>query len=81
MTANQAETGQPAEPVLRVVAGAPTAEELAALTIVVAALRRERGKPHAPKNPRIAGGWRSYWHLVRSPMFPGVDAWRSTLRR
>ncbi len=79
MTATPLEA--PGEPVLRVVGGSPTDEELAALTIVVAALRRERGKPHAPQNPRISGGWRSYWHLRRGSLFPGADAWRSTLRR
>lgn len=70
-----------AAPAFRVVAGDPSDEELAALAIVVASLRRERGNPHAPQNPRISGGWRSYWHLARAPLFPGADAWRATLRR
>nr|NLI49613.1 acyl-CoA carboxylase subunit epsilon [Propionibacterium sp.] len=63
------------------VAGTPTDEELAALTIVLAALRRDRGTPYAPKNPRIRGGWKSYWHSLRWPLFPGADSWRATLRR
>ena len=70
-----------AAPVLSVVSGNPTDEELAALTVVVAALRRGRGELSAPTNPRIVGGWKSYWHIVRGAMFPGRDAWRATLRR
>ena len=69
------------EPAFRVVGGAPTDEELAALAVVVSALRRGRGELAPPENPRIAGGWKSYWHTVRGPLFPGRDAWRATLRR
>jgi len=68
-------------PVFRVVGGNPTDEELAALAVVIAALRRDRGKPHAPVNPNIAGGWKSYWHLMRTTLVPMEGAWRSTLRR
>ena len=56
-------------------------EELAALAVVLSALRRQRGTLAPPENPRIAGGWKSYWHTVRGPLFPGRDAWRATLRR
>lgn len=81
MTAVGSDAVEPATPAFRVVGGSPSDEELAALAVVIAALRRQRGNPHAPENPRIAGGWKSYWHIVRGPLFPGRDAWRATLRR
>ena len=28
----------------------------------------------------LAGGWRSYWHTVRTPLVPGREAWRSSFR-
>lgn len=68
-------------PVFTVSSADLTEEELAALTVVIGAMRRERGELKAPENPRIAGGWKSYWHTVRQPLFPGRDAWRATLRR
>ena len=63
-------------PLLRVVRGEPTAEELAALTVVVAALsqRRERRRT-AP-----AGGWASYADAHRRPLQPGAGAWRASGR-
>ena len=70
-----------AEPVFSVVSGHASDEELAALTVVVAHLRRERGRPHAPENATVAGGWKSYWHLMQRGLIPGREAWRSTFRR
>ena len=68
-------------PLFTVEAGNLTDEELAALTAVLAVVRRGRGRPHAPVNSAIAGGWRSHWHLVRHPVLQGHGAWRSTARR
>ncbi|WP_300079872.1 acyl-CoA carboxylase subunit epsilon [Propioniciclava sp.] len=68
-------------PALEVLAGEPDADELAALVTVLAMLRRERGRPHAPTDTRIAGGWVSRWHLVRHDVLAGASAWRSTFRR
>ncbi len=68
-------------PAFRVVGGTPSEEELAALAVIIRALRQGRGRLEAPQNPRISGGWKSYWHIVRQPLFPGRDAWRATLRR
>jgi len=70
-----------AAPAFSVVSGDPTDAELAALAVVISALRRSRGALAAPENPRITGGWKSYWHIVRWPLFPGRDAWQATLRR
>ena len=60
-------------PLLRVVRGAPTAEELAALTVVVAALsqRRERRRP-AP-----VGAWADPGHAHRRALRPGPGGWRA----
>ncbi|WP_245581151.1 acyl-CoA carboxylase subunit epsilon [Propionicicella superfundia] len=63
-----------------VVKGHLTASELAALTAVVAVLRRERDRPHTPSTSTLAGGWKSYWHTVRNPLVPGSEAWRSSFR-
>ncbi|MFT4109347.1 acyl-CoA carboxylase epsilon subunit [Propionicimonas sp.] len=67
-------------PLIQVVAGSPSDEELAALAAVVVALRRARPAPHAPATSTLAGGWRSYWHTVRTPLVPGREAWRSSFR-
>ncbi|MFP5417410.1 MAG: acyl-CoA carboxylase epsilon subunit [Actinomycetes bacterium] len=76
MTADPALT-----PAFEVVGGQPSDVELAALAAVLASVRRERGRPHAPASPAIAGGWRSHWHLVRGSLLQGEGAWRSTARR
>ncbi len=61
-------------------AGHPTEIEIAALAAVVIALRRARPTPHQPQASTLAGGWRSYWHTVRTPVVPGREAWRSSFR-
>ena len=73
-------TAAPHEQLLHIVAGEPTDEELAALGAVIVALRRARPAPHAPATSSLAGGWRSYWHTVRTPLVPGREAWRATFR-
>lgn len=78
MSAAGREPGQP--DLLQVVGGNPTDEELAALGAVIVALRRARPEPHAPATSTLAGGWRSYWHTVRTPLVPGREAWRSSFR-
>lgn len=68
----------PSTPV--VVKGHPSVAEVAALTAVLAVLRRERDRPHTPSNATLAGGWKSYWYTVRNPVVPGREAWRSSFR-
>lgn len=65
-----------ARPMLRVVKGEPTAEEIAALTVVVAAMsqRRERRRP-AP-----VGAWASYADGHRFPLQHGHGGWRASGR-
>jgi Acyl-CoA carboxylase epsilon subunit len=67
----------PAAPLLRVVRGEPTDEELAALTAVVAALSqgRRRRRRVAP-----VGAWASYADAHRRPLQPGPGGWRAAGR-
>ena len=62
------------EPLLRVVRGEPSAEELAALTVVVAAMSQRRPR----RRPSPVGGWGS--PVVRTPLQPGPGGWRAAGR-
>jgi hypothetical protein len=64
-------------PLLRVVRGEPSAEELAALTVVVAALSQRR--PNR-RRPTPVGAWSSRADLVRPPLQPGPGGWRAAGR-
>jgi Acyl-CoA carboxylase epsilon subunit len=63
-------------PLLRVVKGEPTDEELAALTAIVAAMsgRRERRKVIP------VGAWASYADAHRRPAQAGPGGWRASGR-
>ena len=66
---------------LTVVAGQPTAEELAALTaavIGVLAARAAGGRAAAARRP--AGGWADRARLLRAPLAPGPGGWRRSAR-
>jgi hypothetical protein len=67
-----AEPVEPAKPLLRVVKGDLTPEELAALVAVVAA-RRAGG---VPAKPKLRSEWGHPARLVRGPHRHGPDAWR-----
>ena len=71
-----ADQAAPVAPLLRVVSGEPTAEELAALTVVVAALSQRRN----PRRPTPVGTWASFGDGHRRPLRPGPGAWRTSLR-
>ena len=76
-------TRQPGEqPMLSVVSGQPTAEEVAAVTAVVTAVLAARQRAAAP--PAAARTVRSAWldraALTRTPLHPGPDAWRRSAR-
>ncbi len=64
-------------PVLRVVKGDPTPEELAALVAVVQARVSADGKPAARKEK---SGWAAYWRSVREPIQHGPGGWRASAR-
>ncbi len=78
MTAETAEDPgtQPARPLLRVVRGEPSAEELAALTVLVAALSRPRGG----RRPTPVGAWATRTDAVRRPLTAGPGGWRAAGR-
>ncbi|MDO5082395.1 MAG: acyl-CoA carboxylase epsilon subunit [Arachnia propionica] len=61
------------------VSGGATDEELAALVAVLsAALAPDTLKPAADRP--LAGGWKSYYRTVRTPLVNGRDAWRTFIR-
>lgn len=60
-------------PLLRVVSGDPTPEELAALVAVVAA--RSGGAVEPPRAP--TSRWAARGLLLRRPLHPGPGAWRA----
>ena len=66
-------SGTEERPVLRVVRGAPTAEELAALTVVVAALSQRSER----RRPVPVGGWADPAHGHRRPLRSGPGGWRA----
>lgn len=59
---------------LSVLKGAPSAEELAALTVVVAALSQRRPARH---RPLPVGGWSARAGLLRRPLQAGPGGWRA----
>jgi hypothetical protein len=59
-----------------VVKGEPSAEELAALTVVVAALSQRRSR----RRPTPVGTWASYADGHRRPLQPGPGGWRAAGR-
>ena len=62
-------------PVLKVVAGDPSAEELAALTVALSAVLAARGGP-AVQPGRAASGWADRSRMMGAPPSPGPDTWR-----
>ena len=62
-------------PVLKVVAGDPSAAELAALTVALSAVLAARGGP-AARPGRAASGWADRSRMMGAPPSPGPDAWR-----
>jgi hypothetical protein len=66
----------PARPLLRVVRGEPTAEELAALVTVISA--RASGGPEP--EPVRASPWASRAEQLRVPITPGPGAWVRSAR-
>jgi hypothetical protein len=61
---------------LRIVKGEPSAEELAALTVVVAALSQRRDR----RRPTPVGAWASFADAHRRPLQAGPGGWRAAGR-
>lgn len=70
------DTPQPQRPLLRVLKGEPTAEELAALTVVVAALSQRRARRRTVPVRR----WADPADAHQRPLRPGPGGWRSSGR-
>jgi hypothetical protein len=70
------DTEQEQRPLLRIVKGSPTDEELAALTVVVAALSQRRAR----RRPTPVGAWASFADGHRRPLQPGPGGWRASGR-
>jgi hypothetical protein len=62
---------------LRIVKGAPTEDELAALVAAVSTRRTPSGS--APER-MPASNWAAYWRSVRTPLPHGPNAWRASAR-
>ena len=67
---------EPQAPLLRVVRGEPTAEELAALTVVVASLSQRRPR----RRPVPVGAWAERADVLRRPLLAGPGGWRASGR-
>jgi hypothetical protein len=63
-------------PLLRIVKGEPTAEELAVLTVVVATLSQRRTR----RRPTPVGAWSSHADGHRPPLQHGHGGWRAAGR-
>jgi hypothetical protein len=64
------------QPLLRVVKGEPSAEELAALTVVVAAMSQRRER----RRPTPVGTWASYGDGHRRVLRVGPGGWHASGR-
>lgn len=64
-------------PVLRVVHGDPTPEELAVVTALVSAAG---GEVEDSATPTLRGRWNDPASRMRQPVRPGPGAWRSAPR-
>lgn len=53
-----------------------TDDEVAAVTAVLASASRRDTLRSADDRP-LAGGWKSYYRTVRSPLITGREAWRT----
>jgi hypothetical protein len=69
--------GQDTPPLLRVVKGDPTPEELAALVAVVQAMANGAAA-QAGREERPRPEWRNPQRAVRRPLHRGAGAWRAS---
>jgi len=68
------QAGAQPQPVLTVVRGTPTPDELAALLVVLAS--RPPARRTDPGPPRSL--WSAPGRALRAPLFPGPGAWRDS---
>ena len=77
MAMTQPAQAQPA-PVLAIVRGSPSAEEVAALVVVLA--RREARSADATCPHGVRAEWSSRSRLLRAPLLRGPGGWRASAR-
>jgi hypothetical protein len=73
----------PASPeaaLFEVVSGDATAEEIAALTAVLAALAAAGRRNQVPTRPTAVSGWADRSRLLRSPLAHAPAGWRASAR-
>jgi Acyl-CoA carboxylase epsilon subunit len=63
-------------PLFRVVRGRPSAEQTAALTVVLVAARAARARAARQAATGAPGTWASHPRALRAQAAPGPDAWR-----
>lgn len=69
---------EPTRPVLRVIAGNPNPEELAAVTVVLTLIAGAGSEPTPDLRP---SGWSSPEFRLRQSVSPGPGAWRASTWR
>jgi len=67
-------------PLLRVVRGEPSDEELAAVTVVLLGAAAASAARAPQPEPRRSA-WADRSRLVRRPLYPGPGAWRTSAKR
>ncbi|MGY1641541.1 acyl-CoA carboxylase subunit epsilon [Geodermatophilus sp. SYSU D00703] len=67
---------EPTRPLLSVVKGEPSPEELAALTVAVAAMSQRPTR----RRPTPVGAWAAFGDAHRTPPRPGPGGWRAAGR-
>lgn len=75
-----AATEGPKQPAFSVIGGSPTEEELAAITVLFAALAGPDVTPHDGTQKRTSR-YNSYWRSVRRTFFTGRETWNSGIRQ
>lgn len=71
-----AESAQPRAQSIRIIAGAPTPEELAAVTAVLAHALEEASAEQEQRGP-VQSAWDRSRATLRAPLHAGPGAWRS----
>jgi hypothetical protein len=62
---------------ITVISGNPDAEDLAALTAVLAGVLEELAEEQGRREAAVTSAWSRTQRNLRSPIQPGVGAWRS----